>query len=269
MKQLSIILSLLTLFVCNSVKLQAETLLAAKDTLNLYVIDNQSVENFDGSQLEGKRIISYRTSSTDTAEGGVITVHYIRTEDTTPLTNPVYVIDGKQVTKRKYERLKPKDIKSITVVKNGSQEVVKQYPGWENGVIMVQTRSFDKTADTKVDIGYGKAEKRDLSYSVSSIKSEENAFYTNMYEYLRGKVPGVFVGPDNSIVIRGKTTFNASTEPLILVDGVEISDLSIINPRDVYSVDVLKDASSSIYGMKGANGVILITTQTGHKSKSR
>ena len=252
--------------VCNCLYLKAEQL-APTDTLNLYVIDNQAVENFDGTQLEGRTILSYRTSTTDTKEGGVITVHYIRTEDTTPLTNPVYVIDGKQVTKKKYERLKPKDIKTITVVKNGSQEVVKQYPGWENGVILVQTLGRGEQRDQQVDIGYGKADRKELSYSVSTIKAEENGFYSNMYEYLRGKVPGVQVAPDNTIVIRGVGTFNSSTTPLILVDGVEINDLSTVNPRDVYNVDVLKDASSSIYGMKGANGVILITTRTGQKSK--
>jgi len=63
------------------------------------------------------------------------------------------------------------------------------------------------------------------------------------------------------IIIRGIGSINSSNDPLILVDGSEITDLSTINPNDVKSVDVLKDASSSIYGVRGANGVILITTK--------
>jgi TonB-dependent SusC/RagA subfamily outer membrane receptor len=88
-----------------------------------------------------------------------------------------------------------------------------------------------------------------------------------MYEYLRGRVTGVYIGPDNSIRIRGNNSINSSNEPLILLDGVEITDLGAVSPNDVYSVDVLKDASSSIYGMRGANGVILITTKGAHHAK--
>ena len=80
-------------------------------------------------------------------------------------------------------------------------------------------------------------------------------------------MPGIQVRPDNTIVIRGVGTFMASTDPLVLVDGVEIGDISTINPHDVYSVDVLKDASTAIYGVKGANGVILITTKVGQQAK--
>ena len=118
--------------------------------------------------------------------------------------------------------------------------------------------------DTRVNIGYDRvADSRELSYSVGSIKSDEHEHYTNMYDYLRGKVAGVYVGQDNSIIIRGVTTINASTAPLILVDGVECNDLSLVNPNDVASVDVLRDGNTSIYGLKGANGVILITTRKG------
>ena len=117
--------------------------------------------------------------------------------------------------------------------------------------------------DTAVEMGYGTVNKDDLTYSVSSLKPEENEItsYSNMYDYLRGRVPGVTVSPNNKIQIRGNNSINAGTEPLIIVDGSE-SDLDAINPRDVYSVDVLKDASSSIYGVRGAGGVIIITTKS-------
>ena len=117
--------------------------------------------------------------------------------------------------------------------------------------------------DPAVEMGYGTVNKDDLTYSVSSLKPEEKemASYSNMYDYLRGRVPGVSVSPDNRIQIRGNNSINASTEPLIIVDGTE-SDLNAINPRDVYSVNVLKDGSASIYGVRGACGVIIITTKS-------
>ena len=82
-----------------------------------------------------------------------------------------------------------------------------------------------------------------------------------IYSVEEGRVAGVMVTPDRRIIIRGIGTINGSTDPLIMVDGYEVQDLSVINPRDVKSVDILKDGSASIYGVRGANGVILITTK--------
>ncbi len=118
--------------------------------------------------------------------------------------------------------------------------------------------------ESQVDIGYGSTKKGNLTMAVSQVKVDDKEVggYSNMYDYLRGRVPGVNVigtGRSAQIQIRGINSINCPTEPLILVDGVEISDLNMINPNDVKSVSVLKDASSSIYGSRGANGVILIT----------
>ena len=263
MKQITLILSLLFAFGT----LHAAPFTAPKDTVDQYIINNKPVEHFDGLQLEGKTIISYKIVSFKNGENGIRRVHEIWTENESPSDQPAYVIDGKQVSKRKFENLSPGRIKSITVVKNGTPEEVRQYKGWENGVILVETKE-DKSAadskDTRINIGYGESNSRDITYAVGSVKSSENEYYTDMYEYLRGKVAGVLVKPDNTIVIRGVTTMNASTAPLILLDGVEINDIGIVNPNDVYSVDILKDASTSIYGIKGANGVILITTKGRH-----
>ena len=266
MKQFAYILSLLLALAGSHGSLKAVPLAIGQDTVThyRYIIDEKTVQQFDGSQLVGKKILSYRISTIQSPSKGTIWVHDIRTDGKAQSDEPVYIIDGKQVSKRKFENLSPSGIKSITVIKNGSLEEVRQYPGWENGVILVETKPADRTAltkDSQINIGYGQMENQDLSYSVSSVKPEENEFYTNMYDYLRGRVAGVEVRTDNSIFIRGHSSMEASMQPLILLDGVEITDLSIINPYDVYSVDVLKDASSAIYGIKGANGVILITTK--------
>ena len=113
-----------------------------------------------------------------------------------------------------------------------------------------------------VDIGYGTQDRDHLSTSVSNVKVKKNEAqtYSNMYDYLRGRVPGVQVTSDNRIIIRGIGTNSNNTDPLILVDGVEVTDLSNIDPAFVKSVDVIKDGSSAIYGMQGANGVVSIKT---------
>ena len=83
--------------------------------------------------------------------------------------------------------------------------------------------------------------------------------YTNIYEYMRGRVPGVeIVG--SSIRIRGIGT-TGNSDALIILDGMEVSDISDINPMDIKSVEVLKDAASTMYGMRGAHGVVIIKTK--------
>ena len=114
-----------------------------------------------------------------------------------------------------------------------------------------------------VDVGYGVQERDQVTTSVSKVKvrKTEAQTYSDMYAYLRGRVPGVMVTTDNRIIIRGIGTNSNATDPLILVDGVETTDLSGLDPTFVESVDVIKDGSSAIYGMQGANGVIIIKTR--------
>ena len=113
-----------------------------------------------------------------------------------------------------------------------------------------------------VDIGYGVQDPDHVTTSVSNLKVKKNEAqtYSNIYDYLRGRVPGVQVTSDNRIIIRGVGTNSGNTDPLILVDGVETTDISPLDPIYVKSVDVIKDGSSAIYGMQGANGVIIIKT---------
>ncbi len=115
--------------------------------------------------------------------------------------------------------------------------------------------------DDEVNVGYGTVKKRDLSHPVSSlqVKGDEVRTYRDMYEYLEGRVAGVMVTTGKRIIIRGVNTVNGSSDPLIIVDGAECQDLSTINPNDVKSVDILKDSAAAIYGVRGANGVIVIT----------
>lgn len=115
-----------------------------------------------------------------------------------------------------------------------------------------------------VDMGYGETSQEALSYAISSVDMEEadKSGYITIYDYLEGRVPGVKVVKNGattaSVYIRGINSVNSSTEPLFVVDGIMVNDISYLNPRDVKSVTVLKDASASIYGVRGGNGVIVI-----------
>lgn len=115
-----------------------------------------------------------------------------------------------------------------------------------------------------VDIGYGTVSKEQNTGSVSKVKMKQSDVntYNNIYEYLQRHVPGVMVLPGDppKICIRGIGSVNSSNDPLILIDGNE-SDVSYLAPADIESVEVIKDGSASIYGFRGANGVILIKTK--------
>ena len=117
--------------------------------------------------------------------------------------------------------------------------------------------------DLDVNLGYSTVKQKDLTYSVSNVGVKENeaSAYRDIYEYLQGRVAGVQVTQDKRIIIRGVNSINAGGDPLILVDGVETPDISDLNIHDIKSIDVLKDGSAAIYGLRGANGVLLITTK--------
>lgn len=132
-----------------------------------------------------------------------------------------------------------------------------------------------------VVIGYGSSKKTDLTGSVSNVKMADIAIapVLSVDNALQGRIAGAdFLSTDGdpgsttSIRIRGTRSITASNEPLIVVDGVmdAISDMNDINPEDIASISVLKDASSTaIYGSRGANGVIIITTKAGSGSTKK
>lgn len=132
--------------------------------------------------------------------------------------------------------------------------------------------------DDVVVVGYGVVKKRDLTGSVSSIKSDDiqKTASSNAMQAMQAKIPGLDIqqssgesGSSVSMNLRGKRSINASNNPLILVDGVEYGSTLDINPSDIESMEVLKDASSTaIYGTRGANGVIIITTKRGKAGKT-
>lgn len=115
-----------------------------------------------------------------------------------------------------------------------------------------------------VNIGYGFVKRREYCSSSSGIPGEVlvRTGRTNILDALQGLVPGLTVS-NGRAVIRGIGTINSSSDPLFILDGVEVPSLSFVNLNDVERVEVQKDGS--IYGVKGANGVILVTSKHGRK----
>ncbi|WP_229213763.1 SusC/RagA family TonB-linked outer membrane protein [Dyadobacter psychrotolerans] len=172
-------------------------------------------------------------------------------------------------------------------VPNASSVLVVSYVGFLAQEITVGNRtSIDITlkSDTKaldevVVIGYGTTKRQDFTGSVSSLKLEGSAVALlpsmNALETLKGSLPGLDVGATNSaggqpsVQIRGQNSISGSNDPLIVLDGVVfLGSLADINPSDIASFDVLKDATSAAaYGSRSANGVIAITTKRGKVGK--
>ncbi len=130
-----------------------------------------------------------------------------------------------------------------------------------------------------VVVGYGTMRKSDLTGSVASanLKDFENAPNTNIAQTLQGTVPGLNIGQTTTagatpdISIRGENTISGNSSVLVVLDGIiYTSSLSSINPNDIASIDVLKDASATaVYGAQAANGVLLITTKKGKEGKTK
>jgi TonB-dependent starch-binding outer membrane protein SusC len=145
------------------------------------------------------------------------------------------------------------------------------------GVINVMMTEDQKLLDEVVVVGYGVQKKSDLTGAISSVKSEdiENRSISRVEEALQGKTAGVQListsyqpGSSPTIRVRGFSS-NGTSDPLYVVDGLIVSDLGSIDPNNIESIEVLKDAASAaIYGAQAGNGVVLITTKSGSKGTS-
>lgn len=141
----------------------------------------------------------------------------------------------------------------------------------------VVLREDNALLDEVVVVGYGIQRKSDVTGALTRVNEEQlnSRPVSNAFEALQGKAAGVDIttserpGTVGSILIRGSRSINASNSPLYVVDGIPVSDgIDNLNPRDIEAIDILKDASSTaIYGSRGANGVVLITTKRGKEGK--
>jgi TonB-dependent starch-binding outer membrane protein SusC len=166
-----------------------------------------------------------------------------------------------------------------------AQDLVVSFTGFDEIVVKssdnmsVAMRPNNRRMDEVVVIGYGSVRKKDLTGAVSSVKGEEirKVAAGNVMEGIQGKVAGVDIvrtsgsaGATPNVTIRGNRSIIAGNGPLYLVDGIQYNNFQDINSQDIVSMEVLKDAASTaIYGSRGANGVILITTKKGSSGKPK
>lgn len=192
----------------------------------------------------------------------------------TPITGVAVVVKGTQVgtttdNDGKFSiAAQPSDVLVFSYVGYVSQDI----PVNNQSAISVMMQESSENINDVVVIGYGTTTKKEITGSVASIKSEDfnKGTFTNAMGLLQGKVAGLQIvnangGDPNAsyeILLRGTNTLSAGQGPLVIIDGIAGADIRNINFQEVESIDVLKDGSAAaIYGTRGTNGVIIITTR--------
>ncbi|SOE23720.1 TonB-linked outer membrane protein, SusC/RagA family [Spirosomataceae bacterium TFI 002] len=171
-------------------------------------------------------------------------------------------------------------------VAGSSSVLVISYIGFESKDLSVgQQTQFeirmtndDKALEEVVVVGYAQLKKTDLTGSVGSVSSKSitERNFTNALEAVQGNVAGVQISPSTgrigdgfNITIRGNNSLNEDSNPLYVVDGVPLDNIDFLNPQDIARIDILKDASSTaIYGSRGSNGVVIVSTKNGATAKA-
>jgi len=192
-------------------------------------------------------------------------------------------INGKVTAFRDYP------LKNVTVTSKATREVaVTDSTGFfsirsgEGDILSFQSKAFESVNkvvhgeapvivnmifkggrnNQKLAVETGNIDPDDLAYAVANMSDRNNDFYTykDIYELIRGKFAGVDVMDDGKIRIRGQNqSFMLDDSALLIVDGVETSSISSVHPAEVASIEILKGSEASIYGSRGANGVVIIT----------
>ena len=232
---------------CLCVPLQAQTTTASQTVQEATIVAKGQVVDQNGEPIIGA-VVSTRDKQSSTIT------------DT----------DGKFTLK-----VKPGAILDVSFIGYLTQSVSTENPGNMEIVMPEDAQALSEI----VVIGYGEAKRRDFTGSVSSVRLQDGplslASNSNALESLKGSVAGLDVGYTNAagqepgLLVRGQNSISGSNSPLIVVDGViYMGSLNDINPQDIASIDVLKDATSAaVYGSRAANGVICVTTKNGKMGK--
>jgi TonB-dependent SusC/RagA subfamily outer membrane receptor len=200
------------------------------------------------------------------------------------LYSQMVVVKGKVTAFHKYA------LKNIVVKasKSDSKKLTNEYGEFEivcqpNETIIFESQSFkivkhkikdpkdsvivnlvlkDTKKSKEYAISNGIISEGNLAYALSNLKDENNDFYTygNIYDLIVGKFAGVEVLSGN-IIIRGIKSLNASNSALLVVNGIVVQDISFISPNQVKTIEIVKGPDASMYGSRGANGVVCITTK--------
>jgi len=220
------------------------------------------------------------------------------------LVNLVFAQDRVQVSGRILDAQDQKPLSGVTITQKGSNNAVSSnadgrfqisasigsilqftFVGYDskelpaNSTMVVQLNSSTNMLEDVIVIGYGSVKRKDVTTAISSVSTKdlEKRPVTNFGQAIQGKAAGVTViqpsgqpGAAPQIQIRGITSFNSNTTPLYVVDGVPVEDIKFLSPNDITDIQILKDASSAaIYGSRGSNGVILVTTKSGKAGEAK
>ena len=193
-------------------------------------------------------------------------------EKKVPLSDVTIVVLGKKVSTISNAN------GEFSIEAASTDKIKFSFVGMDNKTVAIENRLFlnvvlknkQESLDEVVVIGYETVRRSDVTGSISSVKGSEirKQATPSVVSALVGKVPGAYIrttgnepGGTNSIKIRGLSSINGTGEPLYVVDGIYTDNIDFLNPSDVKSIEILKDAAStSIYGSRGANGVVLVTT---------
>jgi len=202
---------------------------------------------------------------------------YVETASEKPVANAFIFIDGnildtKTRTNGRFKAKIPESSEKLSVytLDNRFAEVDindRRYFSITLSEPLDSTRIISEGHVEKViDLGYYKSQTDKLTSSIGVVESKpgEENYYDNIYDMIKGEVPGVSV-VGTSITIRGPGSFRQSNEPLFVVDGIPVNSVSHIVPANVESISVLRGAAANMYGSRGSNGVIVIQLKSGTK----
>lgn len=217
------------------------------------------------------------------SQGKTITGSVVDADDGSPLMGATIMVEGS-----KDGTVTDMDGNFKMNVNGPSRKLSVSYLGYDtqevsitNGTLVIKLHSTQRNLNEVVVVGYGTTRRSDLTGSVSTVQSKDfnKGLVSSPEQLINGKVAGVQIMSNSgsatagsTIRIRGGASLNASNDPLIVLDGIPLEQggisgngsnfLSLINPNDIESMTVLKDASSTaIYGSRASNGVIIITTK--------
>ena len=184
-----------------------------------------------------------------------------------PIVGALVFLDGVNTKMRTNERgyfevTVPEGTKVVQILAKEYGLLSTEYNGSDKMNFVYLNYEADPEEVEKASIGYGNVARKDLTYSIQDLEIDDRdqaKGFNTVYDLIRARVSGVRVTDDNRIYIRGNTRLGTYSSPLFVVDGVIVDNIDFVIPNEVKDIDVLKDAAASIYGSRGANGVILIT----------
>lgn len=192
----------------------------------------------------------------------------ISNENGEPIANSLVYLDTIKTEARSnavgfFEVQVPEGIQKITLYAPKYGYLTTDYNN-EERLSFVFMEPKEQEEDTPSILVNGIAEDQNIAESNNSLnlRNDDNAAsYRNIYEYIAGKVAGVTVSNSNEIFIRGGSSWELSNQPLFVVDGIIVESIDQISPMDIDRIDIRKGVDTSIYGSRGSNGVLEITTK--------